>query len=254
MSELHLTIVDGPNIVRRLFEARRRQGNETSGEDAAGAIESRVRRVSASHGLVAWDCPGDTWRNELLPRYKADRVETPEAFRTLERETHAELEARGLRVVSRDGYEADDIIASAVKTLAGHRIGLSVVSSDKDLLSLTQFDGVRVYHPWDHEFIDRDLFVDRWGFSPDRLTDYLALAGDTSDGIPGARGIGPKTATRLLSEFGGLDAIASQLEAIEGSVGRKLREDWQSVEVSHKVARLDMSLSLGLKLSDLRFV
>jgi 5'-3' exonuclease len=162
--------------------------------------------------LIACDAPGKKKRHEFYPEYKANRPPPDAAMLEQMDRTVNALRSEGHAVWEMPGYEADDIIASAA-TLARGFTRIVIVSSDKDLCQLIGDNAdaipISVYRPIDRKEYTADDVKAKWGVEPKRLRDLFALTGDTSDNIPGVKGIGPKTAARMLERFGSLDGVAT---------------------------------------------
>lgn len=200
-------------------------------------VASSVRAVRPSRIVFCLD-GGHAHRAALLPSYKAHRPPSdPDLVRQRQLAIDA-IETAGLQMIRVDGYEADDVIAS----LARREQSTIILSSDKDLLSL---GGVaRVYHPWGEGAWK--TAEDVLGIPAGQVADYLALCGDTSDGVPGVSGIGPKTAVTLLQQHGSLEAIlaAARTLRIPGASGQKLRDGTAAALLSHKLVSLVDTLAV----------
>jgi DNA polymerase-1 len=213
---------------------------------------------------AAFDSRTPTFRHNMYAEYKATRQKTPEDLHAqvpLVEETLATLGVPALRV---DGYEADDIIATLAETCRAEGRGCYILSSDKDLLQLV---GGGVYQlrpqksgskagaggmiggiPWD--LTGPDEVKAEWGVSPGKILDLLSLVGDTSDNVPGVKGIGEKTAVKLMARYGSLDGIYKNLAAIEGAIGKKLAEGKDSAYFAKKLITLETKVPLSLKSID----
>jgi DNA polymerase-1 len=179
---------------------------------------------------VAIDVSGDleTIRSEIDPKYKANRPPPPEDLPEQVQRCISILEAMGVPVLGAQRYEADDVIATLAKQLAGE-VNVRVVSKDKDLKQLLHpaNDGERasfeLYDVHKDELITADGLMDEFAVTPQQWRDVLALAGDTVDNIPGVEGVGVKTAAKLIAEWGTLDNLLLNAEKIKGKRGEKLR-------------------------------
>ena len=216
-----------------------------------------LRREFAPQALLAiFDAKGPSFRNELYPEYKANRPPAPEDLRPqlgLVREATAAL---SLPWVELEGFEADDLIASYAR--AGREAGydVTIVSSDKDLMQLVDADGVeRPIRLWDsmkNRLFDEAAVVKKFGVGPALLGDLLALAGDSVDNIPGVPGIGPKTATSLLEEYGDLEGILANAESIKQKKRReRLIEHAEDARLSRRLVALKEDAPLPLPIDQL---
>jgi 5'-3' exonuclease len=186
----------------------------TSDKEVSEAFErtvSRVTSLAADYDLVAVCCDAPPyWRKDILPTYKAQRDAPPPQAVEQFRRVKERLEADGFLLWSAQGFEADDVIATAVERAKGDDITVTIASSDKDLMQLASpsvtcfstMSGVR-YTP--------DQVVAKFGIGPEKMLDLLSLVGDTSDNVPGVPGIGPKTAADLLKRFGDLDGVLAEV-------------------------------------------
>ncbi len=191
----------------------------------ARAVLMLVREYPSQYVAVAFDSRGPTHRHEKFAQYKAHRPAMDEALATQIPKIKELTDALRLKRFESPGYEADDIIALLVAKARERGLEILIVSGDKDLLQLVG-DGVRVLKPGrdvtrDWKILDAEGVRDYLGVPPEQVRDFLALVGDSSDNVPGVPGIGEKTAHKLLSEFGSLDAL---LEKIEQVTPDRLRE------------------------------
>ncbi len=167
--------------------------------------------------LVAFDMGKKTFRHDLFEDYKKHRPSTPELLIPQIEKIKELLSAMQIAYLEKEGYEADDIIATAVNSLSPHYEGkFYVVSSDKDLYQLLT-ENVRIVRHVAGKFVefDRKRFEKKYGIHPPQVPDYLALVGDASDNIPGVKGIGPKTATTLLKDYHNIDGILNKLDELD---------------------------------------
>jgi len=195
---------------------------------------------------IAFDLNLPTFRHEADDTYKADRPDTPEDFIPDLENLQALLAALNLRVVTSPGYEADDVLATLATQGSAVGFRVKIVSGDRDLfqlacpergISVLYFDrnakttsGTTEYGP--------EEVVTKLGIRPDQVVDYKALCGDKSDNIPGVKGIGEKTAVKLLDEYGTLDAIYENIDSIKGATKKKLDEGREEARHSQYMAQL----------------
>lgn len=169
---------------------------------------------SATNVFVVFDAGRKTFRNDLYPEYKANRSECPEDllpqmpfFREISR-------ALGLQVLEAPGYEADDIIGTLVKRYEDAGCEIVIVTGDKDLSQLVDAR-VTIWDTMKDKHFGREGVIEKFGVPPEKVVELLALTGDTSDNIPGVKGIGPKTATQLIEKFGDVESVIANVEAIK---------------------------------------
>ena len=172
-----------------------------------------------------FDPKGPTRRNEMYEKYKAGRKPTPDAFKVQLPLIIDLSRAMGIPVFIRDGIEADDYIVSTARHAAQQGWQSLILSADKDLFQIID-DNISVIRPSkgvsDFDFYDRDFFVKKYGFEPERMADYLALTGDAVDNIPGVPGIGDKTASELVSIYKGIEDIYAHIDDFKGAKRTKL--------------------------------
>jgi len=207
--------------------------------------------IEQSDYLVAvFDSGGQSFRNDIYEDYKANRGEAPEDISLQFPKIIEYLDARGVKVVSVDNYEADDVIGSLVKQF-GSKHEITILSGDKDFTQLidkkiNMIDAKgKMYSPQE--------VVKKYGVKPNQMVDFLALVGDSIDNIPGVKGIGPKAAQELLVKYKTLENIYKNLEKIERLRIRELLSDYkQEAELSKDLVTLRTDLKIPLKLEDLK--
>lgn len=244
---LRVVLVDGNNLVHRLFHARPLEhdfeGRPVNAINGWGHALRKLREQHQPDELVAvFDGPGTTWRHELLPTYKASRSPTPEALRAQWAGVVAVCERFGVPWVRRPNLEADDVLAelALAATERGHEVLL--VSSDKDLMQLLRGEGgagsIRQVLA-DGRVVGPEHVVEKFGVGPELLADYLALVGDRQDDVPGVKGIGAKTAVALLREFGGLEQLLAGVERVgDRKVRCRLRAGAEAARLSRRLVGL----------------
>lgn len=208
---------------------------------------------------ACFDRPEPTFRHEKYEEYKAQRPETPEDLAGQIPLIKEVLAVFGIPVYEKAGFEADDLIATICERIAGDPTLLEavIVTGDLDLLQLVG-EKVKVYGlrrgVKDTVFYDEKKVRERYGFSPALLADYRGLKGDASDNIPGIKGVGPKTATKLLKKFGGLEKIYRNLEEEELEAGPRvkslLREGFGQALFSRGLARVRRDVDFDFSLEE----
>jgi DNA polymerase-1 len=203
-------------------------------------------------GAIAavFDPIGKTFRHEMYADYKATRQKTPEDLHAQVPLVEEILRALGVPCLRIEGYEADDLIATLARRAADEGRECWIVSGDKDLLQLVggtvkalRPDSSFTYKPYGHDEVRAE-----WGLVPERILDYLSLTGDQSDNVPGVKGVGDKTALKLLMEFGDLDSIYSRLNEVKPEgVRKKLEEGKESAYLSRKLITLVHDVPLNIR-------
>lgn len=256
MNMSRLLLIDGTNVLRRIYAANQ---DPDSAEKMEQAVETTLRSLQRalrdhepSHALAVFDHGGETWRHRLYPEYKAERSPAPAPLTDgvpglLER-IKRELGVTCLRLPD---VEADDVLALVARRWLGSGRGPAIVlSTDKDLCQLVA-DGAIVYHHFARETRDAAWINAKFGIRAGQLTDFLALQGDGVDGIPGVPGIGPKSAARLLAEHGDLETILAKADSIGGAVGKKLKDHADLARLSRRLVCFATDMTLGCCWRDL---
>ena len=241
-------IIDGMYLIFSSFYTHRHM--RTLKGDPTGAlygfitrVESYLRELSPQRILVAMDSPGKTFRHGLFPAYKEKRESPPEDLVAQIPLVKEYLRLRGIPFQEESGFEADDIIAAFCKDLKGKDVHILVVSADKDLFQLVG-ENVSIFHPRLKVALDATGIRDHFGLPPEQVVDYLSLAGDSSDNIPGIPGIGDKSARSLLEQFGNVDELLKNLDKLPAGQSRKISGNLDALTLSHRL--VDLSGTPGL--------
>ena len=204
--------------------------------------------------IVIFDKGSHSFRNEMYAEYKANRDEPPEDLRPQFPLVRDAAHAFGVPVVELEGYEADDIIATYAKQAAADGRPVTIVSSDKDLMQLIG-NGVEMFDPMKAKEIGLEEVMAKFGVTPNKVRDVLALAGDTSDNVPGVPGIGPKTAAQLLDQFGDLEGLLQGAETIKQPKRRQnLIENAELARLSYQLVGLCDEVPLPKRLNEIETV
>ncbi|MDD3344169.1 MAG: 5'-3' exonuclease H3TH domain-containing protein, partial [Sulfurospirillaceae bacterium] len=204
--------------------------------------------------LFALDSKGKNFRHNIDPNYKANRPEAPEDLKKQLPVAIEWVKKMGFKCYEQEGFEADDIIASAVRFAKSHDIKVRIVTHDKDLYQLIDDGRVVIYDPMKKSEIDSEKCFEKFGVYPNKINEYLSLVGDTADNIPGVKGIGPKGAKKLLDEFDTVAGVYENLDKIANPrVKSMLEEGRENAFLSHKLVWLDNSLALDDKFEAFHF-
>ncbi len=257
----HLHLIDGSGYIFRAFHALPPLTRKSDGLPVGAVagfcnmvfkyIEDAKGGDAPTHAAVVFDHSGHTFRNDLYDAYKANREEMPEPLRPQIPLTREATRAFNLACLETEGYEADDIIATlAIRARdAGGRV--TILSSDKDLMQLVG-SGVELLDPMKNRRIGPEEVVEKFGVPPERVVDVQALAGDSVDNIPGAPGIGVKTAALLIQEYGDLDTLLERAGEIRQPKRREvLTEKAEQIRLSRQLVTLDTNTPLDVTLDDL---
>ena len=208
--------------------------------------------------LIAFDSKEKTFRHERYEDYKSSRLEMPDDMVPQIARIKQIVEALDLPLLIMPGYEADDIIGTAVKRAEEKGLFSYAVTPDKDFIQLVT-DNINILRPGkqsdEWQIIDRKRVLEDYGFEPIYMIDYLALVGDASDDIPGVAGIGPKTATPLIQRFGTIENIYANLDKIEKeSVRKKLEANRENAFLSKELATIITDMPINIDFEHAKFV
>ncbi|EAI2896283.1 DNA polymerase I, partial [Campylobacter jejuni] len=211
----------------------------------ANFIYSLKNEYKSDYIVFALDSKGKTFRSEIDPNYKQNRTPPPPELLEQIPICIKMIEKMGFISVSQEGYEADDIIASFVKTCENRDIFVRIITQDKDLYQLIKDGKTSIYSPISKNDYDEAACLEKYGVKPNQIRDFLALCGDSSDNIPGVKGIGAKGAKTLLDEFGSIEGIYENLTLIRNERSRNLLlEGKENAFLSKKLASLYENLEV----------
>ena len=248
-------IVDGLNLIRRVYAANPEGEPSAHFDSALGATAQSLRRAlaehSPTHAVVVFDGEEPTWRHELYADYKAGRKPMPEELRAglvRFREAFSKL---GVSSVSKPGIEADDVVATLATGVATHDGRAIILSTDTAFCQLVS-ERIQVRDHFQKRALDAAYVRQKFGAGPEHLVDLWALAGSPTTNIPGVPGVGLKTAAKLLDEHGNLEAVLEAAPGIKGKLGEALQANGELARLSRKLARLRTDLELGWNLRSFR--
>ena len=246
-----LFLVDGSGYIYRAFYAIQPLSNSKGLPTNAllgftRMLAKLIRDKNAKYITIAFDTAEPTFRHVKYSEYKANRKEVPAELVPQFEYFQPIAEALGIKVLVKPGFEADDIIGTICKRFRSPEQKITIVSGDKDLAQLVD-DSVVVWDGMRDIRYDRDGVKSKFGVFPEQIVDFLALTGDTSDNVPGIRGIGPKTAEALLSRFGTIDQMLAnipeieQIEGLRGAKGvrAKIESSVEALRLSRELVRLE---------------
>ncbi|PWG65765.1 DNA polymerase I [Sediminicurvatus halobius] len=254
--EAPLILVDGSSYLYRAFHAlpplTTASGRPTG---AVYGVASMLRKLMGdyrpSHMGVVFDAPGRTFRDDLFDQYKANRPPMPDDLAVQLEPLKRLVRALGLPLIEVPGVEADDVIGTLAVQARAAGMPLLVSTGDKDMAQLVN-DSVTLLNTMSNTLLDVDGVVAKFGVPPERIVDYLALVGDSSDNIPGVPRVGPKTAAKWLGEYGSLDDVIAHAGEIGGKVGESLREHLEDLALSRELATIRCDVELDLAPGDIR--
>ena len=246
-----LVLVDGSSYLYRAFHAMPNLSN--SRNEPTGAVygvTNMLRRLLKDYDpeqlAVVFDAPGKTFRDDIYPEYKAHRPPMPDDLRSQIEQIHAIVRAMGLPLLMVEGVEADDVIGTLARQAAAEGRDTLISTGDKDMAQLVDGHVTLVDTMKDARY-DRTGVQERFGVPPERIVEYLALIGDTSDNIPGVPGVGPKTAVKWLTEYGSLDNLISHAADIKGKAGENLRAALGQLPLARQLATIKCDVPLEFR-------
>ncbi len=250
-----LVLVDGSSYLYRAFHAMPNLSNSRNQPTGAVyGVTNMLRRLLKDYDpeqvAVVFDAPGKTFRDDIYPEYKANRPSMPDDLRSQIEQIHAIVRAMGLPLLMIEGVEADDVIGTLARQAAAEGRDTLISTGDKDMAQLV--DGhVELVDTMKEARYDRAGVQERFGVPPERIVEYLALIGDTSDNIPGVPGVGPKTAVKWLTEHGSLDNLIAHAAAIKGKAGENLRAALAQLPLARQLATIKCDVPLEFRPADL---
>ncbi|MBM3612621.1 MAG: DNA polymerase I, partial [Alphaproteobacteria bacterium] len=259
----HLHLIDGSAFIFRAYHALPPLTRKSDGLPigaVSGFCNMLARYVdgngsggrdAATHAAVVFDFSARTFRNDLYPLYKAQRPEPPEDLRPQFPLTRDATRAFNLPALELEGFEADDIIATLAREAREAGGHVMILSSDKDLMQLIG-GGVEMLDPMKNRRIGPDEVVEKFGVGPERVIDVQALSGDSVDNIPGAPGIGAKTAAQLIAEFGDLETLLDRAAEIPQPKRRAaIMDNIAQIRLSRRLVTLEDRVPLPFGLDEL---
>ncbi len=248
-----LYLIDGSGFIFRAYHAlpplTRPDGTPINAVlGFCNMLQKLAVDLNAEHAAVIFDAGRKTFRNEIYPQYKSHRPEPPDDLKPQFAIVKEAAKAFGFCSFESQGYEADDLIATYARVAREKGWQVVVVSSDKDLMQLIR-DGVRLQDPLKNKPIGEAEVLEKFGVTPDKVIDVQALAGDSTDGVPGAPGIGVKTAAKLLGEFGTLEQLLERAGEVKAPKAREtLIQFAEQIRISKKLVTLDDHAPLPVEL------
>lgn len=255
MADKTLVLVDGSSYLFRAYHALPLLTN-SKGEytNAILGVTNMLKKLMKDYPEaylgVIFDAPGKTFRNDMYPEYKANRSAMPEELREQIKPLHALIKAMGLPLVMESGVEADDVIGTLARQAEAAGLKVIISTGDKDIAQMVT-ENVSLINTMNNQWLDVEGVKEKFGVSPERIIDYLALMGDSSDNIPGVPKVGPKTAAKWLNNFGSLDEIIARADEVKGKVGESLREHLHAIPLSKELVTIRCDVPLNEAPTDL---
>lgn len=258
-----IVLIDGNNLLYRSYYATAYSGNMMKNSKGfptnalfgfVNMLNKIIEEEKPEYMMVALD-KGKTFRHNQFENYKAGRQETPDDLKIQFGVAKTIMDNMGVKYFEVDGYEADDIIGTFARIVDEEgKDNALIVSSDKDLLQLISNRViVKLLKTKDYILMDKDTFIKEYGLLPNKIIDLKALHGDPSDNIPGVRGIGEKTALKLLEEHKSIENIYVEIDKITGKVREKLIEDKDKAFMSKELATIYKEVPINAGIKDITF-
>ena len=259
-----IILVDGNNLLFRSYYATAYNGNFMKNSKGfptnalfgfANMMNKIIDEENPTYIMVAFD-KGKTFRHDKYDFYKQGRIETPNELKLQFPKAKELLIAMGIKYYEIDNYEADDIIGTFAEycNKDPNFIG-TIISSDKDLLQLISNDiDIKLLKQKDYLRYNEDTFTKEYGIKPINIIDLKALMGDASDNIPGVKGIGEKTALKLLQEYKTLDGIYEHIDEIKGKTKEKLEIDKDNAYMSYEIATIYKEVPIDINIDELKYL
>ncbi len=251
-----LYLIDGSGYLFRAYFAIRHLSSPTGFPTNAifGVVQmllKLLRDKKPEQLAVVFDVGRETFRTTLYPEYKANRAAMPEDLRPQIEPLKELIRAFNIPVLEKAGFEADDLIGTIARHCQAQGIPTIVVTGDKDLMQVVG-NGVTLLDTMKDKASGVAEVIEKFGVLPERVVDVLALMGDASDNIPGVPGIGEKTATKLIQEYGSLEELLARADEIKGKNGERLREFADQARLSYRLATIDCNVPFDYDLATFR--
>lgn len=254
-----LILIDGNSLLFKAFYATSYTGNymvnrngiPTNGVYGFARMVEKIISTNPKYVIVAFDYGKKTFRNELLDTYKATRKETPQELVPQFALAREYLTAHSITWYEVEGYEGDDIIGTLVDFGEKNNLKVSVYTGDKDANQLISSQ-TTIYRTvkgvTELDIYNEQTLLDKYGLKPDQFRDFLGLMGDSSDNIPGIKGVGEKTALKLLHQYGTIEGLQEHQDEIKGKMGEKIRAGMEDALMSKKVATILRDIPIDVDL------
>ena len=262
-SSKRLLLIDGHSMAYRAFYALPVDNFKTSTGQPTNAVYgfaamiiNLINQEKPTHIAVAFDVSRQTFRTEKFPEYKSNRAATPDEFRSQVSHIYEVVNAFGINRFELPGFEADDVIATLTKNAETEGFEVLICSGDRDTFQLVS-EKTTVLYPkkgvTEMARMTPEAVIEKYGLTPKQYPDFAALRGDPSDNLPSLPGVGEKTATKWIADFGSLQDLIKNAGSISGKVGDVLRANIDQVKLNRELTQLQTNLELPLSLDLLKW-
>ena len=255
MSKEKLLLVDGSSYLYRAFHAlpdlRSSDGRPTGAiYGVLNMLQKLIKSERPDYLSVIFDTPAKTFRHDIFPDYKANRQKTPEDLIAQIEPLHQLIINLGLPLIAVDGVEADDVIGTLALEADKKGIKTLIATGDKDMAQLVT-ENIHLIDTMKDLRMGPAEVKEKFGIQPNRFIDYLTLAGDTSDNIPGVEKVGPKTAIKWINEYGSLDGVIQNADQIKGKIGENLNAALDRLDLFKTLVTIKCDVEMDSNISDL---
>jgi len=252
-----IILIDGNSILYRSYYAIRNLSNSKGFATNAiygfiQTIRKLMEKENPKYMGIAFDSKGPTFRHKIFPEYKAHRKPMPEDLTPQLPVLKKLLKALNIKIFEKQGYEGDDILGALAKIANKENIQSIIVTNDKDMYQLVD-DSVIIYNVAKESYMDKQAIEENLGVPPSKVKDLLALWGDSSDNIPGVKGVGAKTAKKLIQNYGSIDHIINHPEQIKNPrLKEKIKKSKEDIKISRELVSIKVDLPVGFNLNDFK--
>lgn len=251
-----LILVDGTSYLYRAFHALPPLSN-SKGEPTGAVygvismLRKLIKETQPEYIAVVFDAKGKTFREELYSAYKAHRPTMPDELQQQIEALYAIVRSLGLATIIHPGVEADDVIGTLAECALQQHLSVLISTGDKDFAQLVG-EQISLVNTMTNTQLDRQGVIDKFGVSPEQITDYLSLIGDSVDNVPGIPNVGPKTAAKWLNQYGDLASLIKNADKIKGKVGENLKANLAQLPLSHQLVTIKKDVEIDFNLEQLR--
>lgn len=250
----NLLLIDGSSYIFRAFYGVRAGLTNKNGLPTNAVFGFKnmllqlLKQENPSHCIMVFDRPGPTFRNTIYEDYKANRDEAPDDLKAQFEPIYELNRHLNMPIIWRDGFEADDIIGSLARIFSPE-ITITIISGDKDLTQLVT-DEIHMLDTMKNKLYTPESVKEKFGVGPEMIHEYLAIVGDSSDNIPGAKGVGPKTAVKLFDKFGSIEGIYQNINQLKGKQKENIETSRDNVEMSLRLTKIQCEMEFEISLDD----